>query len=172
MPESYPTFRAGQKVTGSLLTSMQTRTARKTADSTYTTTAVVSDAELTLTVEANAVYLMHGTIYSSHSVANSDLVIDWDAPSGTDGTWSGTGRAVDTGGIDSGDAKMIGTGITASRSFGTDDGGAAASTATLVTATLITGSTAGSYTAQFGMLTASGTLTIFTDSFITLQRIA
>lgn len=172
MPESYPTFRAGQKVTGELLSSALPRTARKISDTTYTTTSVVSDPELTLEVEANAVYMMEGTIYTSHTVPNSDLVIDWDAPSGTDGTWSGTGRAVDTAGVDSGDAKMIGTAITASRSFGTDDGGSGTPTATLVTATVIVGSTAGSYTAQFGMLTASGTLTVFTDSFITLRRIA
>lgn len=172
MAESYPAFRAGQKVTGELMASMLPRTVRKVTDSTYTTTTVVSDAELTMTVEANAVYEMNGVIYSSHTVPNSDLVIDWDAPSGTDGTWSGTGRAVDTGGADFGDAKMIGTAITASRSFGTDDGGAGTPTATLVSATLIVGSTAGSYTTQFGMLTASGTLTIFSDSFFTLRRIA
>lgn len=172
MAESYPAFRAGQKVTGELLASMLPRTARKVADSTYTSTSVVSDPELSLTVEANATYEMNGIIYTSHTVPNSDLVIDWDAPSGTDGTWGALGRAVDTGGSDSGDVRFIGTAITASRSFGTDDAGASAPTATYVSATLIIGSTAGSYTAQFGMLTASGTLTVYTDSFITLRRIS
>lgn len=171
MAEFYPRPRAGQKVTGTLLESMLPRTARKTSDTTYTTTSVVNDTELVLAVEANAIYEMNGTIYSSHTVPNSDLVIDFDAPVGTDGSWSGTGRAVDTGGADSGDVRFVGTAVTASRSFGTDDAGSSAPTATLITAIIIVGATAGNYTVQFGMLTASGTLTIYNDSFITLRRI-
>ena len=172
MAESYPSFRAGQKVTGELLASMLPRTARKVADSTYTSTTAANDAELTLTVEANAVYEMNGLIYCNNTTADSDIVIDWDAPSGTDGTWSGVGRAVNTLGNQEGDAKMIGTAITSSRSFGTDDAGSSAPTVVQVTATLIVGSTAGSYTAQFALLNAGGTMTIYADSFITLRRIA
>ena len=173
MPESYPTFRAGQKVTGSLLTSMQPRTARKTADSTYTSTTVANDAELTLTVEANAVYEMNGIIFCNNTTSVSDIVIDWDAPSGSDGTWSGSGRAtnVATGDVET-EMKSAGTAITASRSFGTQDTGAGQSTVVQIAATLIVGSTAGSYTAQFALLNAGGTLTIYTDSFFTLRRIA
>lgn len=173
MAESYPAFRAGQKVSGELLASMLPRTARKVTDSTMTSTTVASDPELSLTVEANAVYEMNGLIYCNNTTSVSDIVIDFDAPSGTDGTWSGVGRAVNVvSGTDSGDAKLIGSAITASRSFGTNDAGAGAPTIVQLTSTLIVGSTAGSYTVQYALLNAGGTLTVYSDSFITLRRIS
>lgn len=172
MAESYPAFRAGQKVTGELMASMLPRTARKVADSTYTSTTASNDPELSLTVEANATYEMNGIIYCNNTTADSDIVIDYDAPSGTDGSWSGVGRAVNTAGAQEGSAKMVGTAITSSRSFGTDDAGATAPTVVQIAATLIIGSTAGSYTVQFALLNAGGTMTVYTDSFITLRRIS
>lgn len=171
MAEFYPRPRAGQKVTGALLESMLPRTARKTSDSTYTSTTGANDSELVISVEANAIYEMNGIIFCNNTTADSDIVIDYDAPVGTDGTWSGVGRATNTAGTQEGSAKMVGTAVTASRSFGTDDFGSSAPTVVQIAGIVIVGGTSGNYTVQFGLLNAGGTLTIYTDSYVTLRRI-
>ena len=171
MAEFYPRPRAGQKLTGAFLESMLPRMARKTSDSTYTSTTVANDSELVIALEANAIYEMNGIIFCNNTTADSDIVIDYDAPVGTDGTWSGVGRATNTAGAQEGSAKMLGTAVTASRSFGTDDAGSSAPSVVQIAGIVIVGGTAGNYTLQFGLLNAGGTLTVYSDSYVTLRRV-
>lgn len=55
MAERYPTFRAGQKVTGALLASAQAQVVRKVSDTSRTTTSVTADPELVFSVDRKSV---------------------------------------------------------------------------------------------------------------------
>lgn len=171
MAESYPSFRAGQKVTGALLDSMKPVTARKTSDTARTSTTQTADPEITFEVEANAVYRSEGILYVSGTVTTDDINIDWDVPSGSTGAWGAVGPAVNAT-TDTGSARLVGSDVDQARSFGTDDGGASNPTTIHVRHLLITGSTAGTFALSWGLFSGAGTATIFTDSFVTMQRIA
>ena len=175
MAESYPAFRAGQKVSGELLASTLPRTVRKTADTPRTSTTAADDPELTITVEANAVYQVDGVLWVSATDNGTDINLDWTAPSGSDGSWSGIGMSTSADGVDQNLATNTGavrfplTGITAARNFGATSAG---TITILINATLIVGSTAGTYALSWAANAASGTVTLVTDSFLTLRRIS
>jgi hypothetical protein len=177
MAERYPIVRAGKRVTGAFLESFQPQFVRKTAD-TARTSGTGADPELQFEVEANAVYEMRGMVYCSGTASTDDINIDFSAPSGTDGTWSGHGMSNDAlpdgsgGTVGTVAPKLLGTGITSGRSFGTGTGGASAPAAIAITATIIVGSTAGTYSLDWNRLGGSGTVTVYQDSFMMFTRVA
>jgi hypothetical protein len=188
MPETYPTFRSGQRVTGNLLKSSQPVTVRKVSDTARTSTTATADPELQFAVEADAVYLMEGILYASSnepSDANDpsdNIKIDWGAPSGSDGSWGAIGlRAADGDGIppvdsDTDEVRLIGTStVTNSRNYGADNGGSGATSPVQVQGVLITGAAAGTYSVNWGVgqnISTAATITLYAHSYIVLQRIA
>lgn len=174
MAESYPTFRAGQKVTGSLLESMKPQTVRKLSDTGRTSTTASDDPELQFAVEANATYQVDGILWVSATNNTTDVNLDWSAPAGADGSWSGVGMSTSATGVDTDFAGNAGqvrfplTGITSARSYGATSAG---TVSILINALLITSSTAGTYALSWGAVSASGTVTLVTDSYLTLRRI-
>lgn len=172
MAERYPAFRAGQKVTGSLLASMQPLTVRKVSDTARTSDTNSDDPELQITVEANAVYTMTGTLFAIATNATTDINIAFTVPVGSDGSWSGVGLAVAAAG-DTADARMVGQVFNGgSREWGVTSASAAAPNVIHMDGTLITGSTAGTVAVSWACGAVSGTLTLQTDSFFILKRIA
>jgi len=171
MPERYPIVRAGKRVTGAFLESFQPLVVRKTADTGRTTTTAAADPELQLTVEANATYLVTAVLHCSNTTANDDINIDFTAPSGADGTWGGHGLAINVA-ADTADARMASQGVDTAKSFGTDDGGGTAPTPVFIMGMLITGSTSGTYSIDWCQNNATGTLTVYQDSWLRLDRIA
>lgn len=175
MPESYPTFRAGQKVRAADLEAMKPLLVRKTSDTSRTSETATIDPELQFEVEGSAVYRMRGILYVSanNAESNDDIIIDWECPSLADGMWGGIGPAVNAT-SDTGSARMIGSAIDSSRQFGTDDGGATNPTVIHVWSLLIT-SSAGTYGLSWGRGPTAGvaeTITVYTDSFLVLTRVA
>lgn len=172
MAERFPVFRAGQKVTGDLLASMQPLTARKVSDtSRASTTTTTADPELQFSVEANAVYTMDGWI-KYDAVTAADISMDWSAPSGSLGEWTGSGAANDIAGAASGYLiQVAATDITTARSFG--GGGIGVLLTVNVYGTLRVGSTAGTYSFDWAQLASNATATtVYADSWVRLIRIA
>ncbi len=82
MPEAYPNLVAGQRLTASLLRSMQPQVARKTADTALSaTTTQTLDPHLQFTAEANSVYVFDGWLAYDSDIA-ADLVIAFSTPRG------------------------------------------------------------------------------------------
>lgn len=171
MAERYPIVRAGKRVTGAFLESFQPLVVRKTADTSRSTTSASADPELQLTVEANATYLVTGVLHCSNTTAVDDIAIDFSAPSGADGTWAGVGLAINAA-SDSGSARFASQAVTSSKSYGTSNGGGTAPTPVLINGMLITGSSSGTYSLDWAQNSATGTLTVYQDSWLRLDRIA
>jgi len=186
VPESYPTPLAGQRITASLLRSMLPQIARKTADTQRSaTTTTVADPHLTFEVVANGVYTLDGWLKYDGPTAG-DISIDFSAPVGSLGEWTafGVGHSPvisfnTTPALVSDSQQSRGytvrtetTDVTAARSYGTlGTGGTPLSM--LIYATLRVGSTAGTYSLDWAQSTSdAGQTTIYTDSWLRLQRIA
>lgn len=186
MAESYPTPVGGQRLTAALLRSMLPIVARKTADTSRPATTVTSaDPHLQFTVEANAVYVMDGWIKFDGPAA-ADLNIDWTAPAGTLGEWAAYGGGhspmisfSNTSVIQSDTQSARGyairtetNDITSARSYGTLGTGLTALTMP-VFGTIRVASTPGIYSMDWAQLVSdAGSTTIYTDSWLRLQRIA
>jgi hypothetical protein len=184
--EAYPTFLAGQKITAALLRSAQPVVARKTADTPRAaTTTTTPDPHLQFDVVANAVYQMEGWIKYDGPAA-ADLNLDWSAPAGSLGEWFGygTGHSPVITFSTSGTAQLDTQGgrgypirtetndITAARSFGCLGTGITPLTLT-VGGILRVGSVSGTYSCDWAQLVSdAGNLTLYTDSYLKLTRIA
>jgi len=158
---------------------------RKTSDtprSAFTTTT--ADPELQFAVEANAVYIMDGWVKASGDPAG-DLTLDWSAPTGSLGEWMGHGAGnspisangspgaliADTASVRGYLIRTESNDVTAARGFGM------ISTTDLLTialcGTLRVGSTAGTYSLDWAQTSSNASATtIYTDSWLRLQRIA
>jgi hypothetical protein len=167
--ERYPDFLAGQKSTADLLTSSQPMLVYKTADTARTSTTSSADPHLTLSVEANAVYTVHGLLIFNGSDEATDMNVDWNAPSGSTGIWAGLGQPTGATTTD-GDVRTVGSGITSARSYGVDNGGASNPLTIIVNTLLVTSSTAGTYELVWGCVNSSGTVTLMANSFLEVQR--
>jgi hypothetical protein len=184
--EYYPQPLAGQRITASFLSSMLPMVARKTSDtSRAATTTASADPHLQFQVEADAVYIMDGwIIYDSPTAA--DINIDWSAPTGSDGQWTaiGVGHSPVIGATtapalqtDTQDARgyMIrveANDLTSARSYGGLGVGSTPLTLHLQ-GTLRVGSTAGTYSLDWAQFSSNATATtLYTDSWLRLQRIA
>lgn len=184
MAESYPAFHGGQKVSGSLLASMLPQAARKGSNTDRTSETLALDPELSFEVEADAVYRFKGIVYVSSNAAgggapndpDDDIVLSWESPSGATGSWGGIGPVVNATSNTNTNVRIIGNDqISDSRQYGTFNGGAGSPTAIPLWGLLITDSTAGT----FGLTWSRGPtgttaeeITMYSDSFLTIQRIA
>lgn len=184
MAEAYPTPLAGQKLTASLLRLMQPQLARKTADTPRSsTTTLTADPHLTFTVAANAVYSWWGWI-KYDAPTGGDIIISFEAPSGSQGEWGGHGPgslvissnstptlqtdSITTQGymlrVESNDVTQL-------RTFG---GLGAGTPLTIpINGILRVGSTGGTWALDWAQSVSNATATtLYTDSYIMLQRIA
>lgn len=185
MAEAYPTPLAGQRLTAALLRSMQPQVARKTADtSRAATTTATADPHLQFTLEANAVYVMDGWLKYDGPAA-ADLNLDWTAPSGTLGEWLGwaaghspvitfsaAGAAqLDTQGGRGYPIRTETNDVASARSFGCLGTGITPLTL-ILNATLRVGATGGTYSCDWAQLVSDASpVTLYTDSWLRLQRI-
>lgn len=186
----YPTILAGDRITASLLTSMETVTVVKSADETRTNTNVASnDTELFFAVEANAIYVWEGFMkYAGFATAgggaSGDFQVDFTAPVGSTGEWGGFGVGTTVIGSTNVAALQIDTvnsqgymlrvesnDVEQARTFGSLGTGTPQNV--LMNGTLRTGSTAGTFQFQWAQGTVNATATtLFTDSWMKLTRVA
>lgn len=184
MVEYYPQPLAGQRLRASLLVDMLPKTARKTADTSRSaTTTTTADPHLTFTVDANAVYTWYGWVKYDAPIAG-DLNLDFSAPSGALGEWVGLGAGNPVTGasatptlridIQGGSGYFIRTettDVTSARSFG--GLGTGITLGVSLNGTLRVGSTAGTFSLDWAQFASDATATtLYTDSWITMQRIA
>ncbi|MFI8301575.1 hypothetical protein ACIGCZ_37335 [Streptomyces nigra] len=185
MAEAYPTPLAGQRITASLLRSMQPQVARKTADTQRAaTTTAVADPHLTFEVEANAAYIWDGWL-KYDGATGGDLIVDFTAPTGALGEWGAHGAGIVVIGAD--DSPLVlqtdtvqSTGymvrletndVAQFRTYGTLGTGNALTL--LIAGTLRTASTGGTFSLDWAQGTSSATnTTLFTDSWLKMQRVA
>lgn len=186
MAEAYPTPLAGQKLTATLLRSMLPQVARKTADTQRSaTTTATADPHLQFDVVANAVYIMDGWI-KYDGPATADLNLDWTTPAGALGEWTGWGAGhspvitfsaagavqTDTQGGRGYSIRTETNDVASARSFGCLGTGLIPLTL-LIAGTLRVGSTGGTYSCDWAQLTSDASpVTLYTDSWLRLQRIA
>lgn len=169
--QQFPTILAGDRISASLLMSMEPQSIVKSADESRTSTAAVSnDTEFFFACEANALYLLEGYLKYSGATAG-DINIDWTAPAGSTGEWFAIGIANDTAATANGYLVQMATqDIEAQRSFGTITG---VNYGLSLNGTLRTSSTAGTYQMQWAQLTSNATATIIAaDSWMKLTRVA
>lgn len=184
MPEAYPTPLAGQRLTASLLRSMQPQVARKTADTPLAaTTTTTPDPHLQFTLTAGAVYEWSGWIKYDGATAG-DLVVAFTAPAGTQGSWGGHGVGSTIIGATSTPALEIDTSrangymirpesndVTQLRTYGCL--GVGNFLTVFLNGTLRVGATAGTWSLSWAQSVSNATATtLYTDSWISLQRIA
>ncbi|MFJ5967877.1 hypothetical protein [Streptomyces sp. NPDC093060] len=184
MAESYPTLLAGQRITASLLRSMQPQVGRKTADTSITaSTTPVADPHITFNVEAGAVYTWVGWV-KYDGATGGDILLTFTAPSGALGEWAGHGAGITVIGAQSTPTLETDTvrtngymqrtesnDVTQSRSFGALGVGNALTV--FLKGTLRVASTAGTFALSWAQNASNATATtLYTDSYISLQRIA
>lgn len=188
MSEAYPALLAGQRITASLLSSMQPMTARKTADtSRAATTVTTADPHLQFTVAANAVYTWWGWLKYDGPIAG-DINIDFTTPAGALGEWMGhavgIGRVIgatdvaspaftaDTVGTTGYMLRMETNDVASARGFGTLGTGGTPLTMNMK-GTLRVASASGTFSMDWAQRISDATsTTIYTDSWITMSRIA
>lgn len=184
MAESYPLPAGGQRLTATLLRSMLPQTARKTSDTPRSaTTTATPDPHLQFDVVANAVYILDGWIkYDGDSAA--DLKIQLTVPSGALGECAVWGTGNNVVGSSSTPALQLNTqgatgymvrtetaDINASRNHGAL--GAGVGLTLLFDGTVRMGTTPGTVSLDWAQAASSATATtLFTDSWLRLQRVA
>lgn len=184
MPEAYPTFVAGQKITAALLRSAQPQVVRKTADTARSaTTTTTPDPHLQIDVIANAVYVWDGWVKYDADAAG-DLVLDFTTPAGALGEWLGfaagnpvTGASatptlrVDTAGVSGYLIRTETNDVAQSRSFGAL--GVGTTMGVQLSGTLRVAAAAGTFSLDWAQGASSATATtLYTDSWLRFQRIA
>lgn len=152
----------------------QVQYARRTSDLSRNASGPSDDPQLQFSVAANAVYALVGWVKYS-ALDGADISLDWSAPAGALGEWTGHGQgfattAQTTNGYQ---IRTETTDITASRAFS----GTTATTgefSILIMGTLRTAGTAGTYALQWAQNTtdAANPTTVYTDSWLRLERIA
>jgi len=183
--EAYPTPLAGQRLTASLLRSMQPQVARKTADTQRSaTTTAAADPHLTFEVEANAAYVWEGFL-KYDAATGGDFLVDFSVPTNALGEWGAHGPGIVVIGADDSPLALQtdtvqSTGymvrvevndVTQSRTYG--GLGAGTGITVLIAGTLRVGSTAGTFSLDWAQGTSNATATtLFTDSWLKLQRVA
>lgn len=152
----------------------QVQYARRTSDLSRNASGPTDDPQLQFSVVANAVYALTGWVKFS-ALDGADISVDWSAPAGALGEWTGHGQGFATT-AQTTNGYMIRTettDITASRAFsGTT--GTAGEFSILIMGTLRTAATAGTYAMQWAQNTtdAANPTTVYTDSWLRLERIA
>lgn len=152
----------------------QVQHARRATDLARATNVVSDDPELQFPVVANAVYALVGWVKYS-ALENVDITLDWSAPAGSLGEWTGHGQGLSTTAQTTNGylIRTETTDVTASRSFaGTT--ATAGTFSVLIMGTLRTGANAGTYALQWAqqLLDAANVTTVYADSWLRLERIA
>lgn len=184
MPEAYPTYAGGQRITASLLRAGQIQSVRKTSDTNITaSTTTTPDPHLQFDLVAGAVYTWWGWVKYSADTAG-DLNVDFSGPAGLLGEWFGeaagnpvTGASatptlrVDTQGASGYLVRTETTDVTSARSFG--GLGSGITLGLSLWGTLRVGATAGTYSLDWAQATSSATATtLYTDSWLNFLRTA
>jgi hypothetical protein len=184
VPEAYPTPLAGQRLTAGLLRSMQPQVARKTADTPRaSTTAVTLDPHIQFPAVAGAVYAWNGWIKFDADIA-ADIIFGFTAPSGSLGAWVGSGAGTTPisgtagGGTQQNASSTWGytvrtewTDLSNTRTYG--GLGAGNALTVLINGMFRIGTTSGTWGMVWAQSVSSATATtVFTDSWISSQRIA
>ena len=168
----FPTIYAGQRLTSGLLMSMMPQWALKTASTSRSaTTTLASDPDITLSVTANARYIVQGLLLFAAD-PTADLKIGWTAPTNANFQWSMIGQST-AATAGSGSVITDGQDLT-STSFGL---GGVTSNAKTMTAQLrgylTVGSTAGTFALQWAQSTSSATATqLLAGTSVVLTRVA
>ncbi|MFF4943739.1 hypothetical protein [Streptomyces rubiginosohelvolus] len=145
--------------------------ARKTESTGRTSTTATDDPHLILPVAANATYVLDGMIWMyTTSTGDGDLLLDFGAPAGATGRWLGIGQPASAT-VTDGTVRTMTTDLTASRTFGAINNTSDALGIRL-SAIINTAGTAGNYSLQWGRSGATGTISLYQDSWITLTRVA
>lgn len=185
MAEAYPTPLAGQRITASLLRSMQPQVIRKTADTARSsTTTATADPHLTFEVEANGVYVWDGWLKYS-AATSGDIIVDFSVPTGSLGEWGAYGPGIVVIGADDSPLALQtdtqqSTGyllraetndVSQFRTYG--GLGSSVGLTILLSGTLRVSSSAGTFSLDWAQGTSDATATtLFTDSWLKIQRIA
>lgn len=175
MAEFYPQWLAGQDITADLLNAGLPKVIRKTSDTSKTSTTTVSaDPELQITLDANAVYIWDGWLkYAADPTA--DLVVDFTAPSGALGEWAGLGAGSGTAGATTAgySIRTESNDIMQSRTYYGTTVADNQPNSVFLRGIIRMSSTAGTWSLDWGPAASVATATtVYTDSWIRLQRIA
>ncbi|WP_098892275.1 hypothetical protein [Streptomyces sp. or3] len=145
--------------------------ARKTESTARTSTTATDDPHLLFPVVANATYVLDGMIWMyTTDTGTADLLLDFGAPSGASGRWMGIGQPA-AATVTDGTVRTATTDLTASRTYGAINSTADALGIRL-SGIINTAGTAGNYSLQWGRSGASGTISLYQDSWLTLTRVA
>lgn len=164
MPQGqYPGILPGQELTAALLNSMTPLGAWKTSATTYTSTSFVADPDLQVPVAANAQYGVDVYVpYATGSTANNSQSFEFTAPAGAavfiNGTYYSGGSVNLSGNL----------GLSTARGF---DGKSTTIIPLILSGTLITGGTAGTFGMSFEVTTAGNTLILQPGSRMSLKRL-
>lgn len=147
--------------------------ARKaTATSRASDATPTADPDLQLAVAANAVYVMEGCIFyaADGGASQGRINMDWSAPAGATGTWTGTLIDLSTT-AEPALMRGLASDLTAARSSGAY--GTATDVGVMLSGLLVTAGTAGTYAFLWSQLTSDVTGTIVREhSWLKLQRVA
>jgi hypothetical protein len=180
--EAYPTPLAGQRLTASLLRSMQVQCLRKTSDTSRSaTTTQAADPHIQMDVVAGGVYTLWGWL-KYDALAAADFVMGFSYPTGTLGEWTGFGggttvtSATNAGGTQQDAVSTWGynvrletTDVINTRTYG---GLGVGNTLTVqVNGTFRIASTAGTLALTWAQSVSSATATtLYTDSWLNVLR--
>ncbi|MFJ2650867.1 hypothetical protein ACIO1C_29630 [Streptomyces sp. NPDC087420] len=131
-----------------------------------------ADPDLQLSVVANAVYRMDGVLFfaGDAGAAQGRINVDFNAPAGATGTWTGTFIDLSSTGEPS-SMRQLATDLTAARGGGAYGSGTDA--AVMLRGLMITSGTAGSYQLLWSQLSTDTTATIVrAHSWLSLRRVA
>lgn len=114
----YPAWLAGMEITAARLASMLSTTAYKAADTSATSDIVLSaDPDLSIAVEADAVYEIDGVLLIASASQTPDILIQMEGPASSTGVWSAIGPPTSATTDDS-TMRNIATAMSSSRSYG------------------------------------------------------
>lgn len=174
----YPEFRAGQRITASLLNAGKLEYVQNAAGAqTTTSTTVTAATDLVFAVEANAKYKVHAVISFDAYINGTpntpgDAKFNWTVPSGATMQRSIiTPSASNTTNIDT-NAIFIRRGASTQQVVGGNNGVSSAFTVHEEIIDLVVGSTAGDVQLNFALNSGSGLATLNADSIIYYQRVA
>lgn len=168
-----PTWVVGQVLTAADVNSwFVPLTVTKTADQSVTSsTALVNDTALSVTVAANATYQLMDCVlfYNGAAQGTADLKFQFTGPAGS--TLNMTALAFPTSGGFGGTVFSGITGLSATRTAGTN--GSSNTLPALLYGTLVTTATAGTFQLQWAQNTSNATATIIkAGSVLTLYRVS
>lgn len=165
---AYPTLYAGQRLTASLLASMQPYTVYKAADESVTSsTTLQDDNHLILPLLAGATYTVEGGLFYDGQFNAGNLKLTWSLPAAATIFWSPNAPAV--GGAAAYASQAVTSGNLSIGTYGT---GGSKTTAS-ISATVTTFGTAGNMTLRWAQDASNATpTTIYAGSWLRMWRMA